>query len=1456
MAVPETTGVGPVESALARYARRKALVATASRAAAALLALLALVLAALAVDRVVELPRVLRPVLPLAAVVAPLAMLATLLALLRRTDPERLAGEVDSLYGGSRDVLRSALNLRRRERERVHRVNPFLLTETVREADAFGERVQPAEVVRWGSTPLRLAAAGGLAAVFAAFFFWPYMGMDVLLVRLLDPMGNHPRPSLTRIAVSGPLTRTIPAGDDVCLEVRLSGRVPEEPQAMLHVVSGGREQVVVMTPRPGNRFESELRGVASAATLFVTAGDGRSARYRILVIPRPSLRNVRVRYDYPRYTRLARVEGPLENRQVTAVVGTQVRLSFASSLPVRESDLTLGQEMGGRKLKIRWDKTRTQGAASLRIERDTTFRINLLGDQGTDNRHDPIFRVRAIQDNPPTVALTDVPASTSFFRDDILRLGYKGSDDFGISEAFLRCRQEPGDRRTVREWSVDLPEVNARATAGSVAVDLRELTDEMATGLEVQLVMADTNGEEGAAPPLRLQIVADSSDRQLQDLLRFHEAYAKQLAATARALRAKVGQLGILIDGLDDQTALTPKRKEMLRNIDRRLGVHPPAPSAYSVVRKRRGPVVLRSFPHTEAPYHSLRKTEECLRSWQVLRPVRFSEDELRALEQDPTPRKRLVAMQQRLADQSAQVDALAAAFADTVLETRLRLTLLLAGKSLRNATAAGGTTSGFAAELAAEKQQEMHDAIAQLAGQVGESIEDEKLRAALAAFAAARQLPADRADRAIAEALRRVYAGLLTGPSLDGRLGKRLEAWRRSHGLESEVAKARAAEALPLLEEALALHMVLRRDNYVLNDADLLLTARMYEAVVSGDMRRMEAAGRAAEHLAPWCLRVDVLHRALLLRHGLRRLAQDVKLGRVRLDSPELDVRWQGLRELFVSLARDRNAGRFADLSAAAVQEVAKLDALRAAMAPGRGRSFLTEPGDAKARADLDGVAARLIAHLRPAVDSDAPAALAQAESLLRDVAANLRAEAGRVLGEVEAINKEAGPGGPEPKDRAAFRELMKEAQRPNPGRERFSEVHGERMACHAIAVAKVLDVWQANGRAADATDGTAALNILAEFLAHLEEHTYDKILSIYKTAYGTPVIFTVAARQFYTEAAPMLSRLGEWADRLAAGRGAELMKVQGYTELLRSAHKDTRHRAAMASLASHRAFLGRLDGARSQEARRLALQAMLTSGEESPAYWELLRLALGDLAERSGTVAGRAQAPDSPGMTPGNRKGIEAAIARVRGILPAAAEAPPETKPLPGLLDGFADLARRAGAAALASRPDEDRRATLEDLGEWHGRLLAAMQGMDARVARPPLRYRPRLRYQRTMRTDLEHRFGHVLRNEARWSRRVAEARWDARAARAQGLEGTLGRDDVCWLAAFEQVCRRKSAAAAAQQSRALDLESGEPDERFLKMPLYLYKELRRALTKPYPTQFKQPALEYMRGLVSDAR
>jgi len=1460
-----TVGVAAnVHRTIRRYARRKTAVTAAGRLSLAADAFGALLLAALLVDRFVEMPAALKVAASLAVAAVPALVVLTLaVSLLRRGGPDRLAGELDARTPGARDLLRSCLSLSRRHRKSPGSVNAFMLGRTVHQAETLSETIAPARLVRWGRAPVRLAAAGLLAGVFVALLFWPYMRMDLLLRRLVDPLGNHPRPSLTRIDVQGPMRRQIPAGDDLVVSVRLDGQVPDPPHTTLHLVQGDREKLVLMTPRPGDRFETELKGISADASLYVTAGDGRSAIYRVAVIPRPNVLAPQVRYDYPRYTSLPRVAGPLESRQIKAVVGTRVRLTFGSSLAVRDSHVIFGKTMGARKLRIRWDKARTTGTVSFRIERDATFRIHLAADNGTDNRRDGAYRVRAIPDNPPTVALTEVPATLSFFREDILRLEYKGSDDFGIAEAFLRCRLQPKGHGSLVEWSIDLPKLNAKTAGGSVAVDLRELTGPLTESIQVQLVMTDTNDGEGATSPLQLRIISDSTERQLAELLAFQTRYGKYLGLTLAALRTKAAQLGVLIDGMDAKTPLTDKRREMLQGLDRRVVRAAPRPRTYSLMRAASPLKIFRMFPYTEYPYHSLRKTERCLSSWSVLRPVAISAAEWKAIEAAPAPKAQLVAIRDRAAAHAADVGALAAAMAETIQETRLRRMLLLTDTYLR-AGPTRRTLAGddLAEDLRKQKQAEALDAIETLAGETAEAIQDPALAAALKGLADARKLPAGQSAPAARKAVEALARRLRVGADLDGRLGRRLEAFRRSRRLGDEIRKARSAGQLALLAEALAIRIRLRRDNYVLNDAALLLAVRIYEAVLTGRDDRIDAAVAASRRLADWAQRHDVLGRARLLRQRVRSLADDIRMGRVQLDSPQLDVRWHLTRELVLSLLRDLTAGRLAELPATVREAIGKLAPLRDLLARPGGKKVLTDPGYPAARSALVGMTETVIATLDPLVDRDAPHVAAETRELLRDLAGNFRAEAGRVRREIEAITREIGPIDPAPKDRQAFEAMLGKVRRPTPPRARFSENHAEQMSLHAVAAAKVLDVRQAAKGGLGRGDGdselaeAAAMSILTEYLAHLDEHTYDRLIAIYKTGYGTAVIFTVVARQFYREAAPMLERLGVWTDRLAADEGAALLKDRQYAGLLNSVHKATRHRAAMASLVSHGKFGRTWRAATSPQRRRAALHMMMERDDEKMAYWESLYLAAAEVAAR---VDGALRA--EPGSQPrpldaGRRAAIDAAIRRTRWILPDGDTAGPEAKPLASLLGQFDAPADAFAAAGFSRLPPDQQEAVIEDLRDWHSRLLGAIRNLEARVTRPPIRHRPRLRYQRSVRTDLAFSLGRILRNESRWSLRVAEAAWDSRGARARGLIGVADRNEVHWLSAWEQICRRKSAAVAAQQSRAIGPDGGEVDARFLKMPRHLYRELRRALRKPYPSQFKMPALEYMHALVGDAR
>jgi hypothetical protein len=161
---------------------------------------------------------------------------------------------------------------------------------------------------------------------------------------------------------------------------------------------------------------------------------------------------------------------------------------------------------------------------------------------------------------------------------------------------------------------------------------------------------------------------------------------------------------------------------------------------------------------------------------------------------------------------------------------------------------------------------------------------------------------------------------------------------------------------------------------------------------------------------------------------------------------------------------------------------------------------------------------------------------------------------------------------------------------------------------------------------------------------------------------------------------------------------------------------------------------------------------------------------------------------------------------------------------------------------------------------LEEWNGRLTGVLRGLVDLAQVPPPRVRTRRRYLSRPRLDFRHTEGPMIRNERRWAQRTARAGRLFQSTLAQRLCGTepSGPDQLAtaWAFSFEQRARRKSAAAVSRRSRGLNLEDEQIDARFLNMPKHLYEELMRASARPYPTQFKEPGLEYIRGLMEEAR
>ena len=182
----------------------------------------------------------------------------------------------------------------------------------------------------------------GFAAMLAAFF----RITAVEAARFVDPYGDHPPYSFTRLEITEPGSAgaNVLYGKGLVIKVRAAGHQPKEvflttfppghPEqgatlAMFDQGSGGFQQLV------GN-IRSELRVVAHTKDRTSL-----SKQVRLGVVLTPQLERAWVQITPPAYTGLKPEETPYAFKGVQALEGSDLRFRLQSNRPLREGRLDL-----------------------------------------------------------------------------------------------------------------------------------------------------------------------------------------------------------------------------------------------------------------------------------------------------------------------------------------------------------------------------------------------------------------------------------------------------------------------------------------------------------------------------------------------------------------------------------------------------------------------------------------------------------------------------------------------------------------------------------------------------------------------------------------------------------------------------------------------------------------------------------------------------------------------------------------------------------------------------------------------------------------------------------------------------------------------------------------------------------------------------------------------------------
>ena len=1450
LAIPQSVG-----QLITRYRTRKASLEFACWVGVGVTVGALLFVLSLVADRFIDLPAPARATLTAVTFAIPaFIFLAAFFRLFQRDPIEHSAGELDAATPGARDLLRSSVNFTARD-SADSASNPFMLTRALEDAQALGQKVQTADVLPVRRLPL--AFAGLLIALPAIFviFQTPFMDASLLLQRFLHPLGNHPRPSLTKIVVDFP-ERIIQQGDDLTIRATLAGVIPADPRATLQLMPvasapAHRGVAVVMNPRPNNQFEAVLKNIAEPATFTISSADGRSERHTIAVRARPTITSLSAEYVYPRYTLLPPKTEPVTLREFKGVEGTRVRINFESSIPVDKSKVIFPESQ----MNVRWDKARTKGSFQFTIEKDSKFTIQLASDDGTDNRNEAPFRVRLLPDNVPTVSLLGIPEDLSLYRDDLLNLSYKGSDDFGVSEVFIRYNQS-SDPRMGRDFTLKSVLGTTKQVAGDFSLAIRDIATVEDSWVDIALVMVDSKGQEGVSPAVRLQVISSTPDRQLIELLTFQDRYYQSMSKAAGAMKAISSRLTVLLDGMDDATPISAARKQMVDEITRHF-----ADVRYPLVTDDH---YARVFLVSEYPYLPQRRTEDILSRAAMLPGGDTFAAQLAAIAKNQTPRQELLKLKAQVDAALPMSQAMPGLIRDTMQEGRLMLVSYLCSQFLAQPNA-GPKGASEAATLLAEKQEERLAAILAQITALAPGEDQPALRAAGAALTAAAAKPATERPAALATALGELGKQIDQGGPLDGRLGTASEAAVKTATWSAVFQQAITDQMTPRAARTAASWSRLRRDNFVLNNAEIFLATVLAQAGQTGNPARLSQAVAATAPLQEWSRRVDLFDRAELLRRTLANMDIDVRAGRVNAKTPAFDQSWREVRDLMLSITSDAVAGRFAGISAEVDAALASLAPLRSAFTSWNAAAAVTAPTWDKSRADVLASLDKIVASLTPSVVEGRKQALALTAPLLLDIATNIAAEKPKLTAEQAAIvaDVEAAAKAP-PGSNGATVKGRQRGRMADGARVWFTRELSDRFTGYAVAAATLTDLRQSAWADQPSRDSVAELRVTAilfEYLSHLEEDVYDKTYAQHLSqVHGIrpyPGFIDEHGRYMGTLTGP-IDTLVNGLTQLAAGKSAALVADPGFNDLPIKINKQQRFDAQTKSVLAQVEFVEAFRAATTDPARAALLAPMAKSFETPTAYWDRVYMVTRAVMEQADAATKVAEGTPWPGVEPAVCDGWAAAMARIVSVLPPAAEGGDEVKTLRAAIDDFASLRAKLVPATIAKLDAAGRNSAREELSDWRGKMEGAMRAMESRLAVPALKTRPRARLM-LQRNDLDGTLGRILRSESMWTERVGYAARSTASTRAQLLSPDLRPvtlDDLAYDFAREGSVRRRSAAVSAQASRSLDIDTGGVDASFLKMPKYLYEELRKTLKKPYPSQFKDNALEYTQDLAKDAR
>jgi len=203
-------------------------------------------------------------------------------------------------------------------------------------------------------------------------------------------------------------------------------------------------------------FRTVFQSVRGSTEYFAQLSSISSDHYRLTVIDRPIIQSFQVRLDYPSYTKLPpRVQEEFVG-DFSALPGSRIALTGASSKELRRGRIVFGN---GKSLAL---TTRGEKfSASFAADAETEYYLEVTDAESLTNADPVKYQIKLLPDEPPSVAIFQPGRNIDLAGDQFLRLLIQAKDDFGISSLRLGYRlihsryEKPGE--TYKFLSIPFP---------------------------------------------------------------------------------------------------------------------------------------------------------------------------------------------------------------------------------------------------------------------------------------------------------------------------------------------------------------------------------------------------------------------------------------------------------------------------------------------------------------------------------------------------------------------------------------------------------------------------------------------------------------------------------------------------------------------------------------------------------------------------------------------------------------------------------------------------------------------------------------------------------------------------------------------------------------------------------------------------------------------------------------